>query len=99
MVFIYFVGHSQTITQLPYYESFELGIGSFIQDTDDPAYFDGYVNENLYEVGMALQLNQEHITQLAINSILSSFLSTTDKDCLVQKIKDYNSSYTKNPAS
>lgn len=67
-------------------------------NSDDPAYFDGYINENLYEVCIALQLNKEHITQLAINSILSSFLSETDKNYLIQKIKDCASNYTKNPA-
>ena len=68
-------------------------------NSDDPAYFDGYINENLYEVCMALHLNHEHITQLAINSILSSFLSEADKNCLIQKIKDYASDFTKNPAT
>ena len=68
-------------------------------NSDDPAYFDGYINENLYEVCMALQLNHEHITQLAINSILSCFLSEADKNYLIQKIKDYASNFKKNPAS
>ena len=87
----------RNLTEHPLLKMLEMGMLVTV-NSDDPAYFDGYVNENLYEVGMALQLNQEHITQLAINSILSSFLSTTEKNCLAQKIKDYNSSYTKNPA-
>ncbi len=43
-------------------------------NSDDPAYFGGYINENFAAVGSALKLDRSHIRQLVINSFEASFL-------------------------
>lgn len=43
-------------------------------NSDDPAYFGGYLNENYQAVTKALKLSKEDIIQLAKNSFISSFL-------------------------
>ena len=48
-------------------------------NSDDPAYFGGYVGDNLVAVADAFDLSHEVIAQLARNSIIASFLSDADK--------------------
>ena len=48
-------------------------------NSDDPAYFGGYVNENFIAIAKALQLTATEIIQLAENSIGASFLDDADK--------------------
>ncbi|MCD0504933.1 adenosine deaminase [Bordetella petrii] len=49
-------------------------------NSDDPAYFGGYLNQNLLEAFQALpQLDARHAVQLARNSIDASFTSDADK--------------------
>jgi adenosine deaminase len=43
-------------------------------NSDDPAYFGGYVGENLVGVAQALKLDDEALTQLARNSFEAAFL-------------------------
>ncbi|MBP1664283.1 MAG: adenosine deaminase [Bacteroidetes bacterium] len=43
-------------------------------NSDDPAYFGGYVNENFLQTAEALNLSEEDILQLAKNSFKASFL-------------------------
>jgi len=43
-------------------------------NSDDPAYFGGYVNENYLQMFDALPLNKEHAYQLARNSFVASFI-------------------------
>ena len=43
-------------------------------NSDDPAYFGGYVNENFLQLFEALPLNREHARQLARNSFEAAFL-------------------------
>lgn len=58
-------------------------------NSDDPAYFGGYVNENYLSVAKALDLSREHLKQLAINSFQGSFLAAEDKARLVAEVEDY----------
>ncbi|WP_372775945.1 adenosine deaminase [Mangrovibacterium sp.] len=58
-------------------------------NSDDPAYFGGYVNENYQAVADALLLNKKELAQLAMNSIVGSFLSDTDKQKYVLAIDEY----------
>ena len=44
-------------------------------NSDDPAYFGGYLNTNLIECQKALNLNKDDIKKLVINSFKSSFLN------------------------
>ena len=47
-------------------------------NSDDPAYFGGYVNENFNALVDALGLDRQEITQLVINSFESSFLPANE---------------------
>jgi len=44
-------------------------------NSDDPAYFGGYLNQNLIETQAALNLSKDEVKTLLINSFKSSFLS------------------------
>ena len=55
-------------------------------NSDDPAYFGGYLNKNLIETSKALNLNLEDIKKLIENSFKSSFLDTDKKEKWLQKI-------------
>lgn len=48
-------------------------------NSDDPAYFGGYINENFIAIAEALQLTATEIIQLAENSIGASFLDDAGK--------------------
>jgi adenine deaminase len=58
-------------------------------NSDDPAYFGGYVNENYFATAEALNLSKEHIYQLAKNSFTGSFLNEEEKKDLLIKVDDY----------
>jgi adenosine deaminase len=49
-------------------------------NSDDPAYFGGYVGENFLQTQQALGLSSEQIVTLARNSFAASFLSDHDKE-------------------
>ncbi|TMC39462.1 MAG: adenosine deaminase [Chloroflexi bacterium] len=48
-------------------------------NSDDPAYFGGYVGDNLQEVASALDLSREQVIALARNSFIASFISEEQK--------------------
>ncbi|MEO0550079.1 MAG: adenosine deaminase [Pseudomonadota bacterium] len=48
-------------------------------NSDDPAYFGGYVNENYRQTAAALGLTRDEVITLARNSFTGSFLSETDQ--------------------
>ncbi len=48
-------------------------------NSDDPAYFGGYVNQNFIETAEALDLSADEIKQIAVNSFEASFLSIEEK--------------------
>jgi len=55
-------------------------------NSDDPAYFGGYINENLIEIQNSLNLSMDNIKTLIINSFKSSFLSKEEKRKWISKI-------------
>tara|TARA_Y100001936_G_scaffold243469_1_gene282362 strand:+ start:1534 stop:2523 length:990 start_codon:yes stop_codon:yes gene_type:complete len=55
-------------------------------NSDDPAYFGGYLNKNLIETQVALNLSQDEIKTLIINSFKSSFLNEEKKRHWISKI-------------
>ena len=57
-------------------------------NSDDPAYFGGYLNRNLIECQMFLNLTKEDIKRLAINSFRSSFLSEDKKKKWIDQINN-----------
>lgn len=58
-------------------------------NSDDPAYFGGYVLENYLGVQQALSLTRPQLTLLAENSIEASFLAPADKRRWLQAIATY----------
>ena len=55
-------------------------------NSDDPAYFGGYLNKNLIEIQAALNLSQDEIKTLIVNSFKSSFLNEEKKKEWISKI-------------
>lgn len=49
-------------------------------NSDDPAYFGGYVNENYLQTALALDLSPEEIIQIAKNSFQASYLPAETKN-------------------
>jgi adenosine deaminase len=60
-------------------------------NSDDPAYFGGYLNENYIKVTEVLGLNKNDIVQLAKNSFAASFLPSDEKDAFLSEIDQYAS--------
>jgi adenosine deaminase len=58
-------------------------------NSDDPAYFGGYINENYRAVREALGLTEEHLVIIARNSFQASFLGTAAKTALINKVAAY----------
>jgi adenine deaminase len=58
-------------------------------NSDDPAYFGGYLNENFTQLFTALKLQSRHAYQLASNSFEASFAPESDKRKWQQQLKDY----------
>ena len=59
-------------------------------NSDDHAYFGGYLNTNLIESQKALNLSKEDVKRLVINSFKSSFLKENEKKKWINKIDDLN---------
>ena len=58
-------------------------------NSDDPAYFGGYVNANYRAVEAALGLGRERLAQLARNSFEAAFLDAGDKQALIDRLDAY----------
>ncbi|MCP4407356.1 MAG: adenosine deaminase [Gammaproteobacteria bacterium] len=58
-------------------------------NSDDPAYFGGYIEENYLAVQRALGLGRDDIYRLAKNAFMASFLATQDKAKLVDELDAY----------
>ena len=58
-------------------------------NSDDPAYFGGYILENFVEAQRALGLTRADIVMLAGNSIKASFLPLADKQVWLDRIERY----------
>ena len=58
-------------------------------NSDDPAYFGGYVGDNYLAIAGALNLDRDHLVQLARNSIEASFLPEDRKAVLQDEITAY----------
>ncbi len=65
----------------------ELGLQATI-NSDDPAYFGGYVNQNYIETAAAVGLTRDEIITLARNSFTGSFLSPDEQTRHLNSIDD-----------
>jgi adenine deaminase len=68
----------QELQQHPLKRMLDLGICATV-NSDDPAYFGGYVGNNFTAVAEALSLSKADLAVLAKNSFLGSFLSAQEK--------------------
>ena len=73
------------IAQSPIRRMLDAGLKATI-NSDDPAYFGGYVNDNFVAVAEALDLTRDDLLGLARNSFTGSFLSPVDQDKYVAEI-------------
>ncbi len=60
-------------------------------NSDDPAYFGGYMNENFIAMEAELGLNREQALQLARNSFAASFLSEDRIARYIEQVNQYGS--------
>lgn len=55
-------------------------------NSDDPAYFGGYINENFTQTFAALGLGAEHAYQLALNSFNASFIEASERAKQIERL-------------
>lgn len=55
-------------------------------NSDDPAYFGGYMNANYFAVAEALDLSREDIAELARNAFRASWLSNEEKEMRIREV-------------
>jgi adenine deaminase len=58
-------------------------------NSDDPAYFGGYIGENYIAAQQALELSREDIERMAANSFKASFLPNNAKRTLLDELESY----------
>ncbi|WP_175392711.1 MULTISPECIES: adenosine deaminase [Aquimarina] len=58
-------------------------------NSDDPAYFGGYMNENYIGIAQALNLSKKQITELVKNSFKASWLSDKQKEEKIALVEAY----------
>jgi adenine deaminase len=78
----------QDMTKHPLKEMLKKGMMATV-NSDDPAYFGGYMNENYLAVAEALNLTKEQIALLARNSFTASFLEEKEKEKMIEKLVLY----------
>jgi adenosine deaminase len=57
-------------------------------NSDDPAYFGGYVNSNYAFLAASLKLSAQEIFELHKNSFLASFLSADEREAYLQLLHE-----------
>jgi adenosine deaminase len=58
-------------------------------NSDDPAYFFGYVNENFTAVQEAVNLTRDEIVELTRNAFTVSWLAGEDRDRYLDSLEAY----------
>ena len=62
-------------------------------NSDDPAYFGGYINANYASVQRAFSLDRTALAQYAVNSVKASFASAERKNTLLNEIREVTSQF------
>jgi adenosine deaminase len=62
-------------------------------NSDDPAYFGGYMNDNFYAVCDALQLSKTQLVALVENSFKASFLTADEKQNWLKEVAKISSTH------
>ena len=66
----------------------ESGLAATV-NSDDPAYFGGYINENFVETSAALTLTRHHLVELARNAFTGAFLPDAEKQSRLADLESY----------
>lgn len=82
------LGGVSDLRQHPLRKMLELGLCATV-NSDDPAYFGGYVHDNFMAVTEHLSLTTEHVATLARNSFRGSFLDAATIDAHLRSIDEH----------
>lgn len=63
-------------------------------NSDDPAYFDGYMNENFTAAQQGLDMSKEELHRICRNAITASFLENELKQALYAELEQYCGEYS-----
>ncbi|MDH6709993.1 adenosine deaminase [Kitasatospora sp. MAA19] len=77
-----------TLVDHPLREMLEAGLLVTV-NSDDPAYFGGYVDDNFRAVRQALALDQEALRRLAANSFRASFIDDERRAQLLAEVEEF----------
>ena len=58
-------------------------------NSDDPAYFGGYINDNFYQLAAAVDLSDDEIFTLVENSFKASFLPDSIKEIHLKALNSF----------
>jgi len=78
----------EDIRRHPLRTMLENGLAATV-NSDDPAYFGGYVNENFAETTAALGMSEPQLRQLARNAFAGAFIPDSSKDRLLARLESY----------
>ncbi len=76
------------LKQHPLKKMLEKGLKATV-NSDDPAYFGGYMNDNFVAICKALQLDKKDLYQLSKNSFEASFVSNEQKKKMIKGLDKY----------
>ena len=77
-----------TLEAHPLRRMLEAGLAATV-NSDDPAYFGGYIAENFAQTATALGLDKRHLHELARNAFVGAFVTEPEQRKLVAKIDGY----------
>jgi len=66
----------------------ELGLKVTV-NSDDPAYFSGYMNENLIATQAEANLSRQQLVQLGINALEGSWLGAEEREPYLAELNAY----------
>lgn len=66
-------------------------------NSDDPAYFGGYINTNFIATAEALALTQEELIQLARNSFEAAFVPAEQQQAWINELTRYAANFNQQP--
>jgi len=89
------LGVISNIEECPLKRMMEKGLLVTI-NSDDPAYFGGYINENYMAVQKALKLNKRDVYDIAKNSFYASFLVKSQREKMIEKLDKYINEMNRN---
>jgi len=84
------VEYFKSVAEIPIRRALDLGMIACI-NSDDPAYFKGYVAENFDALIDAIPLDEKDIVLLARNSFEASFLNEAEKERYIKRLEDTSS--------